>query len=65
MANHVPSGRPPAVIVTVLDEGRFGPKYMELIKENRKLYAEKYGTFRSGTYEGKAGARGACEQRQG
>lgn len=43
MANHVPSGKPPAVIVTVLDEGRFGARYTELIKENRRLYAEKHG----------------------
>ncbi|PSR90507.1 galactosyl transferase GMA12/MNN10 family-domain-containing protein [Coniella lustricola] len=42
-ANHVPSGTPPAVIVTVLDENRFGAKYTALLKENRKLYAEKYG----------------------
>lgn len=43
MANHVPSGKPPAVIVTVLDEGRFGSRYTELVKENRRLYAEKHG----------------------
>ncbi|KAF3765844.1 family 34 glycosyltransferase [Cryphonectria parasitica EP155] len=43
LANHVPSGRPPAVIVTVLDERRFGSKYTELLKENRKLYAERHG----------------------
>ncbi|CAN8103603.1 unnamed protein product [Discula destructiva] len=43
MANHVPAGTPPAVIVTVLDEKRFGAKYTELLKENRRLYAEKHG----------------------
>lgn len=43
MANHVPSGRPPAVIVTVLDEERFGARYTDLLKENRRLYAEKHG----------------------
>lgn len=54
-ANHVPSGRPPAVIVTVLDEGRFGAKYTELVKENRKLYAEKHGTlFWDAPYAGPA-----------
>lgn len=42
-ANHVPAGKPPAVIVTVLDEKRFGAKYTELLKENRRLYAEKHG----------------------
>lgn len=46
MANHVPSGKPPAVIVTVLDEGRFGARYTELVKENRRLYAEKHGMSR-------------------
>ncbi|KAJ4414290.1 putative alpha-1,6-mannosyltransferase mnn11 [Gnomoniopsis sp. IMI 355080] len=43
MANHVPAGRPPAVLVTVLDEHKFGAKYMELVKENRKLYADRHG----------------------
>lgn len=47
MANHVPSGKPPAVVVTVLDEGRFGVRYTDLIKENRRLYAEKHGMLRS------------------
>jgi hypothetical protein len=47
MANHVPSGKPPAVIVTVLDEGRFGARYTDLVKENRRLYAEKHGMLRS------------------
>lgn len=44
MANHEPSGKPPAVLVTVLDEARFGARYTGLLKENRKLYAEKHGT---------------------
>lgn len=44
---HVPSGKPPAVIVTVFDEGRFGSRYTELVKENRKLYADKHGTSAS------------------
>lgn len=48
MANHVPSGKPPAVIVTVLDEGRFGSRYTELVKENRRLYAEKHGMLSLG-----------------
>jgi mannan polymerase II complex MNN11 subunit len=43
MSNHVPSGKPPAVIVTVLDEERFGSRYTGLLKENRRLYAEKHG----------------------
>lgn len=45
MANHVPAGRPPAVLVTVLDENKFGARYMELIKENRQLYAKRHGTY--------------------
>ncbi|KAJ0124944.1 hypothetical protein J7T55_006287 [Diaporthe amygdali] len=43
MANHVPSGKPPTVIVTVVDEKRFGERYTDLVKENRRLYAEKHG----------------------
>lgn len=49
MANHLPTGNPPAVIVTVLDEARFGAKYTELLKENRRLYAEKHGMLRLST----------------
>lgn len=45
MANHVPSGKPPVVIVTALDEETFGTKYADLLKENRKLYAERHGRF--------------------
>jgi len=42
---HVPSGQPPAVIVTVMDEtGRYSKAHLDLVKENRKLYAEKWGT---------------------
>lgn len=44
MANHVPAGKPPTVVVTVVDEGRFGARYTELVKENRRLYANKHGT---------------------
>lgn len=43
MANHVPAGKPPTVIVTVIDPARFGTRYTELVKENRKLYADKHG----------------------
>ncbi|KAK7748052.1 putative alpha-1,6-mannosyltransferase mnn11 [Cytospora paraplurivora] len=43
VTEHVPSGKPPTVVVTVLDAGRFGDKYTELVKENRKLYAGKHG----------------------
>lgn len=53
MANHVPAGKPPAVLVTVLDEKKFGAKYVELVKENRKLYAERHGTCDLGAKEGR------------
>lgn len=45
VAEHVPSGKPPTVVVTVLDAARFGDKYTALVKENRRLYADKHGTF--------------------
>ncbi|GAB1312943.1 putative alpha-1,6-mannosyltransferase mnn11 [Madurella fahalii] len=38
-----PSGNPPAVLVTVLDEKKYGSGYLETIKENRIKYAEKHG----------------------
>ena len=34
--------------MTVLDEERFGSKYTELLKENRRLYADKHGTYAGG-----------------
>lgn len=72
MANHVPTGKPPAVIVTVLDEKRFGAKYTELLKENRRLYAEKHGMLRhepgwEGCFacgrENERGGRGKLDER--
>lgn len=48
MANHIPAGTPPAVLVTVLDENKFGTRYMDLVKENRKLYADRHGTSAAG-----------------
>ncbi|KAK1782916.1 galactosyl transferase GMA12/MNN10 family-domain-containing protein [Copromyces sp. CBS 386.78] len=46
-AYHKPSGNPPAVIVTVFNEGKYGKGYLDTVKENRLKYAEKhgYGTF--------------------
>lgn len=41
---HIPSGRPPAVLVTVLDEGGYDKAYLEMIKDNRIQYAQKHGT---------------------
>lgn len=40
---HVPSGNPPVVIVTVVDGARYSANYMKTIEENRKSYAEKHG----------------------
>ena len=58
MTNHSPSGKPPAVIVTVLDEGRFGARYTDLVKENRRLYAEKHGMLRLNVGRRSSGGRG-------
>lgn len=52
VAQHVPSGNPPAVIVTVFDTGKFGSPYVEIVKENRKAYAEKHGASYLRVYEG-------------
>lgn len=38
-----PSGDPPAVIVTVLDEDNFSNKYLASIRDNRKQYAQLHG----------------------
>lgn len=40
---HVPSGSPPVVIVTVLDATRYHAGYLNTVKENRELYARKHG----------------------
>lgn len=44
-AEHVPTGNPPAVIVTVLEDegGRFSKAYLQNVKDNRILYAKKHG----------------------
>ncbi|KAJ4307185.1 putative alpha-1,6-mannosyltransferase mnn11 [Collariella sp. IMI 366227] len=39
----VPKGNPPVVLVTVLDQTKFGHEYLETVKENRRQYAEKHG----------------------
>ncbi|OAA67201.1 alpha-mannosyltransferase [Niveomyces insectorum RCEF 264] len=47
-ANHAPGGKPPAVVlVTVYDETNFHRAYLDTVRDNRRLYAEKhgYGTF--------------------
>lgn len=43
MKEYVPSGNPPAVLVTVLDESHYNREYLEEIKENRIQYAAKHG----------------------
>jgi mannan polymerase II complex MNN11 subunit len=44
---HAITGKPPVVIVTVIDERIWGdsPEYLKSIKENRERYAEKHGEF--------------------
>jgi mannan polymerase II complex MNN11 subunit len=39
-----PSGKPPVVIVTVLEEGKLSKGYIDNIRENRVQYAEKHGS---------------------
>lgn len=45
--SHVPSGNPPAVLVTVFDEGGYDKPYLDMIKDNRIQYAKKHGMFYS------------------
>ncbi len=42
-ARHAPSGKPPAVIVTVLDENSYKKDFLDMVRENRENYAEKHG----------------------
>ncbi|KAL6882381.1 alpha-1,2-galactosyltransferase-like protein [Trichoderma longibrachiatum] len=39
----VPSGRPPVVLVTVIDPTQYPNAYLKTIKENREQYAAKHG----------------------
>ena len=45
VADHVPSGKPPVVIVTVLDTSDHPKMYIDSVKENRKRYAELHGMY--------------------
>ena len=45
VANHAPSGKPPVVIVTVLDTSDHPKVYIDSVKENRKRYAEYHGKY--------------------
>ncbi|KAK1596126.1 galactosyl transferase GMA12/MNN10 family protein [Colletotrichum navitas] len=40
---HLPSGEPPVVIVTVLDEDNYSKSYLSGIRDNRKQYAQLHG----------------------
>ena len=40
-----PTGHPPVVLVTVLDDRKFSRGYLEMVKENRERYAEMHGRF--------------------
>ena len=42
-SEHVPSGTPEIVLVTVLDEATMSNEYKDRIKENRLYYAKKQG----------------------
>jgi mannan polymerase II complex MNN11 subunit len=41
----IPPGTPPVVIVTVLNEERMSPDYIEKIMTNREDYASRHGNF--------------------
>jgi mannan polymerase II complex MNN11 subunit len=41
--NSIPSGTPPVVIVTVVDESNYSKEYIKMIKDNRIEYAKKHG----------------------
>ncbi|KAK3387204.1 galactosyl transferase GMA12/MNN10 family-domain-containing protein [Podospora didyma] len=40
---HKPSGKPPVVVVTVLDESKYSKEYINAVKDNRIQYAQKHG----------------------
>jgi mannan polymerase II complex MNN11 subunit len=39
----IPSGTPPVVIVTVVDESNYSKEYIKMIKDNRIEYSKKHG----------------------
>jgi mannan polymerase II complex MNN11 subunit len=41
----IPSGSPPVVILTVVDEVNYSKEYIKMIKDNRIEYAKKHGKF--------------------
>ena len=40
---HVPSGNPPVVVVTVFDNSQYSTSYLESIRNNREQYAARHG----------------------
>ncbi|KAH6897408.1 galactosyl transferase GMA12/MNN10 family-domain-containing protein [Thelonectria olida] len=40
---HVPSGSPPVLILTVLDTTKYTEAYLQTIKDNREQYAQRHG----------------------
>ncbi|KAF4976164.1 hypothetical protein FZEAL_7142 [Fusarium zealandicum] len=40
---HVPTGKPPVVILTVLDNRQYSTAYLDSIRENREQYAARHG----------------------
>lgn len=42
-SERTPSGTPPVVIITVLDVEKSSDRYLDMILENRKVYAERHG----------------------
>ncbi|KAH7160725.1 galactosyl transferase GMA12/MNN10 family-domain-containing protein [Dactylonectria macrodidyma] len=40
---HVPSGKPPVVILTVIDPTKYSDAYLKTITDNREQYAAKHG----------------------
>ena len=50
----IPSGTPPVVIVTVVDEENYSSQYIKNIKENRIEYARKHGKKHLGAGKGRA-----------
>ncbi|KAK7429051.1 putative alpha-1,6-mannosyltransferase mnn11 [Neonectria magnoliae] len=40
---HVPSGKPPVVILTVIDPTKYSDSYLKTVRENREQYAKRHG----------------------
>ena len=56
-----PSGTPPVVIVTVVDQSHSSKEYIENIKENRIEYAKKHGRSPLSVMLGKANIPRLCD----